>query len=149
LEEPRGFGDIVVGVELADQAVDRPTVCTASAGPRFEVKEDGRARDKGEPTSLARAQHGLGQMDRRIEVVLQIVRGQEELLASGTIVMECRLPVMLLQREFVLENSLALSAVRVIHLTMIFEVFRVAKGLVAILTILALPDSEVLFQVSP
>jgi hypothetical protein len=113
------------------------------------VKENGRARDKGESTSLAWAEHVLGQVDRRIEVVLQIVRGQEELLASGTIVMECRLPIMLLQCEFVLENSLALSAVRVIHLTMIFEVFRVAIGLVAILTMLALPDSEVLFQVSP
>lgn len=69
-QHTRGVGDDVLFVVLAHVAVNNRTVGTRSATAGFEMKDDGRTRDKGLAAPGGGAFECLGHVGGRAEVLL-------------------------------------------------------------------------------
>lgn len=149
-QHTRGVGDDVLFVVLAHVAVNSGAVGARDATAGFEMKGDGRTRDKGLAAPGSGTLECLGHVDRRGEVRIQITLALEVTLARSTIVMERRLPAVLVQPMLVLEHLAAFPAVVVVIFIVLRELPVVTEVAVAVLAICVVGALDVmLFEAQP
>lgn len=146
----RGVGDDVLSVVLAHVMVDSGAVGTRDATTGFEMKDKGRARDKGLAAPGAGTFECFGHVDGRPEVRIEVTLALEITPAGSAVVMIRRLPAMLVQPIVVLEHFVAFPTIVMVIVVVLCELPVVCEMAVAVLAIGMVRALDVmLFEAQP